>query len=268
MNHHQNSAGEILLPWLIIPVLGAGAAAYLIGLWRTRNRSSWPAHRTVAWFLGLGCIGAGLAGPMAAPAQASFTAHMVGHLLLGMAAPLLLVLATPVTLALRALPVEAARGLSTCLHSIVVRCVSHPLVAGVLAIGGLWLLYTTDLYRLMHASALVSGLVHIHVVVSGYLFTASIVGRDPNPHRSSMLVRSSVLVAFIALHSILAKWLYAHPPAGVEASDAQAGALVMYFGGDAVDLALIVLLFAGWYRATRPRGSLPGPSCTANTPGR
>lgn len=97
-------------------------------------------------------------------------------------------------------------------------------------------------------------LVLLHVLVVGYVFTASLVGVDPDPHRASMALRSTVLVLFIASHSILAKWLYARPPPGVADGDAQVGAQLMYYGGDAVDVALLVLLFAGWYAATRPRG--------------
>ena len=66
-------------------------------------------------------------------------------------------------------------------------------------------------------------------------------------------MRAVVLVLFIAAHSVLAKWLYAHPPAGVAPHDAHVGAQVMYYGGDVVDVLLIVLLFLSHYRATRPR---------------
>lgn len=66
-------------------------------------------------------------------------------------------------------------------------------------------------------------------------------------------MRSAVLIVFIAAHSILAKWLFAHPPAGVEAADGRVGAQLMYYGGDVIDITLIVLLFAGWYAAPRPR---------------
>jgi putative membrane protein len=201
----------------------------------------------------LACVAAALIGPLAVAARTSFTAHMAGHLLLGMLAPLLLVLAAPVTLALCALPASRARVVSRLLRYKPLRVITHPVTAAVLNAGGLWLLYTTDLFRLMHNSVLVHVAVHAHVLVAGYLFTAAIVAIDPNPHRASIGVRSVVLIGFIAVHSILAKWLYAHPPVGVDIADARAGAQLMYYGGDVVDVALIVLLFTGWYRATRPR---------------
>lgn len=208
-DHHVTDSGWAVFQAGAATLLTLAALAYTLGLLRTRGRSPWPAHRSVSWYLGLACAAAGVLGPVAEAAHTSFSAHMLGHLLLGMAAPLLLVLGAPVTLMLRVLPVPAARRVSWLLRSPWVRLVSDPVVAATLNAGGLWTLCTTELYQAMHASALV----HALVLLAGYLFTASLVGVDPDPHRASMALRSVVLVGFIAAHSILAKWLYAHPPA-------------------------------------------------------
>nr|WP_240898815.1 cytochrome c oxidase assembly protein [Kocuria sediminis] len=231
----------------------AGAAGYAAALWAARRRRPWPARRTVLWVAGLGCAGVSLTGPLAAAAHGSFPAHMVVHLLLGMAAPLLLVLGAPVTLALRALPVAGARSLSRLLRSRPVRVVSHPVPAAALNAGGLWALYGTGLYAAMHSSAPVHAAVHAHVLLAGYLFTAAVVGVDPDPHRGSLRLRAAVLVGFLTVHAVLAKRLYGDPPAGVGAADAQLGSQIMYYGGDAVDVALLVVFFAQWYAAGRAR---------------
>lgn len=237
---------------VVVALVGA-AVGFAAAIWASRRRSPWPVGRTLAWYVGLVCAGVALTGPLATAARSSFSAHMIGHLLLGMLAPLLLALAAPVSLLLRALPVDHARTVSRVLTSPLLRVVTNPVVAGILNGGGLWALYTTDLYHLMHTSALLYAVVHLHIFVAGYIFTASIVGVDPDPHRASVQLRAVVLVLFIAAHSILAKWLYAHPPTGVEIDDARAGAQLMYYGGDVVDVTLIGLLLAGWYVATRPR---------------
>ncbi|MCY1159927.1 MAG: hypothetical protein MOP51_2952 [Citricoccus sp.] len=256
------SGGTDALGWaavdgVLVLFLVVAAAGYAVALRASRVRSRWPVRRTVCWYAGLGCVAAALLGPVGQAARGGFTAHMTGHLLLGMIAPLLLVLAAPVTLVLRALPVRAARSLTRLLRRRAVRVITHPVVTAVLSAGGLWVLYTTALYPLMHGSPLVHALVHAHVLLAGYLFTAALVGPDPDPHRTSMAMRSVVLVAFIASHSVLAKWLFAHPPAGVGQADGQAGAQLMYYGGDAVDVLLIVLLFSRWYATTRPRARVP-----------
>lgn len=248
---------------LVLLGLAVAAVGYAASVWASRDRGTWPVRRSVAWGAGLVCAGAGSLGPVAEAAHTSFTAHMLGHLLLGMLAPLLLVLGAPVTVLLRALPVGRARSVSRFLRRPTVRVLMHPVVAGVLNAGGLWLLYTSDLYPLMGASVLVHALVHAHLLVAGYLLTASVVGVDPAPHRASLPVRAAVLVVFIAAHSVLAKWLYAHPPPGVDPVDARVGAQLMYYGGDVVDVILLVLLFLGWYTATRV-GEPSAPSAVAD----
>lgn len=254
--HEHAAAGPPLLAVVAVLALAAGAVAYAAALRASRARSPWPVGRTLCWYAGLACAGAATAGPLADAARTGFTAHMAGHVLLGMLAPLLLVLAAPVTLLLRALPPARARRVVAVLRSPVARWAGHPAVAAALDVGGLWVLYTTGLFHLVHASAPVALVVHAHVLLAGWLLTASLVGPDPHPHRASIRVRAAVLVVFVAAHSVLAKWLYAHPPAGVAAADARAGAQLMYYAGDAVDVALMVLVAAGWYAASRPRDAL------------
>lgn len=267
---HGPTAATALSGWVVVEsvvavvLLGTGIG-YLLALRSGRHCRPWPAHRAVLLVLGLACAGAGLVGPIARAGHASFTAHMLAHLLVGMIAPLLLVRAAPVTALLRGLPQQRARLLARALRSPYVRFIGHPVTAAVLNAGGLWVLYSTGLFPLMHASLTVHVLVHVHVFASGYLLTASIVGIDPDPHRAPFRLRAAVLIAFIAAHSILAKHLYAHPPAGVEAADARMGAQLMYYGGDAVDVVLIVLLFLGLHRARRARDTAPRlPSPTAS----
>ena len=91
-------------------------------------------------------------------------------------------------------------------------------------------------------------LVHVHVFLAGWLFTHSLVGPDPAPHRAGLPVRAAVLVLAVAAHDVLAKTLYARPPAGVDPGGAAVGAQVMYYGGAPVEIALFVLLGAEWFR--------------------
>ena len=214
------------------------AVAYGIGLGRAAGRGPWPAHRTTAWYAGIVAAGAG----SALSTSDGAVAHAVGHLLLGMVAPLLLVLAAPVTLALRALPADRARLLSAVLRSGPARLLTHPVVAAVLDVGGLWLLFTTDLHTVPATQ--------LHVLAAGYLFTAAIVGVDPAPHRASPAYRAVVLVLASAAHGLLAKHLYA--------TGWQTGGMVMYYGGDVVEVALAALLCRQWLAGSVPRGRAAG----------
>jgi putative membrane protein len=219
----------------LIAGLVVAAVAYATAVGRLRRRGiDWPASRSLFWHAGLATAAAAGLGH-----HHDVRAHVSAHLLLGMAAPILLVLARPVTLLLRVLPAPRARRVTRFLRTPPVRVLTHPVTAAALDVGGLWLLYTTDLYAPALANPTLMGL---HMLLAGWLFTASIIGRDPMPHRPGPRTRGAVLLAFVAAHGILAKHLYGHPPVGVPAADAQAGAQFMYYGGDLLHLIVIVLL--------------------------
>jgi putative membrane protein len=117
--------------------------------------------------------------------------------------------------------------------------------------GGLWVLYITDLYMLMHQYFLIHLIVHCHLFLAGYFFTASILYIDPMSHRFSFLYRSIVCLITLAAHAILSKYIYAHPPIGVPFDQAKMGGMMMYYGGNIIDAVLIYFLCFQWFRATR-----------------
>ncbi len=245
-------------------LLSVAAAVYLAAAadQPRSGRQPWPAHRTVLWLLGLATIAAAGLGPLAGTARQDFPAHMAAHLLAGMLAPLLMALSAPVTLALRTLGVGPARRLSRLLNSRPARFLTHPATAAILNTGSLWALYATPLSDLTLRSAVWHHVLLAHFFLTGYLLTASLVGIDPAPHRTGFPQRLAVLGLAIAAHAILAKHLYAHPPAGVPAGAARQGAMLMYYGGDLLELALLALVCARWYRAARPAASRAGPAAT------
>ncbi|HEX5742177.1 MAG TPA: cytochrome c oxidase assembly protein [Pilimelia sp.] len=254
---HAVAHGGGALPWLLVLLpAGVTAVAYFAAVRAAARRGrAWPLWRLAAWCAGLATAVAAVRGPLGPGRHGDFAAHMTGHLLLGMLAPLLLAAAAPVTLALRALPGPAARRLARLLRAAPVRAVTHPVTAALLNVGGLWLLYTTGLYAAMADRPALHAAVHLHVLVSGYVFTAAVAGWDPSGHRARYGARAAVLVAFAAAHNILAKYLYGHPPAGVPAAEAHAGARLMYYGGDVLDVALFVVVCAQWYRAGARRAA-------------
>ena len=249
MNHGHHAGPELLT--VLGPLVALAAlTGYAVLVVRARRAGrSWPLGRALAWAAGCACALAAVVGPLAVASTTSWTAHMAGHLLLGMLGPLLLVVGAPVTLALRALPVGTARRLSRVLRSRPLRVLTEPSVAALLSVGGLWLLYATPLLALAHGDQAVGLLVHAHVLLSGYLLAAVLVGRDPLPHRRSTRHLLVVLVLALAAHDVLAKRLYAYGYAPMAMGDLQQGAQLMYYGGDAVDLLLAVLVCLRWYRS-------------------
>lgn len=229
-------------------------ACYLFAVYagnRRKRLRPWPWYRSIFWVLGVFACTSALVGPIAYRSHYDFVAHMVGHLLLGMLGPLLLVLSAPMTLLLRTLPVVAARRVSRLLKTPVAKFYTNPIITSFLNIGGLWLLYTTPLYHAMHSHVWLHILIHLHVFAAGYLFTISIIYIDPIARRFSYLFRTIVFIIALAGHGILSKFIYAYPPAGVPVEQVRPGAMFMYYGGDAVDLILILILFHQWYRSIR-----------------
>lgn len=218
-----------------------------------KKHSQWQTGRYLLFASGVIIAASALTGPLARLAHTDFTMHMLGHLLLGMLGPLLILHGRPMTLLLRTLKVSRARKLSKVLNMKYVKFISNPITASILNIGGLFLIYKTGLFELMHTSVLLFALVHLHVFLAGYLFTMSIIYIDIVTHRYSFLYRATVLIAALGCHKILSKLIYASPPESINRPDGEAGAMLMYYGGDLVDLALIIILCLEWYKAAGRR---------------
>lgn len=235
-----------------IAVVGVvGVVLYLVAAARLRRRGdAWPSSRALFFVSG----GVALAGAALAPLPGGpFTAHMGQHLVLAMAAPLLLVLGRPLTLALRVLPAgRARRALLAAAHSRAARWAVFPPLAAVVDIGGLWLLYRTPLAATAHHEPVPHALVQVHFVLAGLLFAFAVCALDPVRRRWNLAWRGLTLLAAGAAHAVLAKSLYGAPPPGTgyTAADVHTGAQLMYYGGDLVELALAVVLAVQWYTAT------------------
>lgn len=122
------------------------------------------------------------------------------------------------------------------------RCLSNPVTATALTVGGLVVLYSTGLYAQAARHDWVHILVHLHFVVSGSLFAAAFVGLDPRRRQPSMLLRFIVLMVASGAHDTIAKLIFAHGP-----STWRIGAQLMWYGGDGADALLLVILFVQVY---------------------
>ncbi len=192
--------------WLIAACFGL--FFYVAGALRLHARGDrWPIHRTVFWVLGMLLLVWVTGGPINAYQDYLFSVHMLGHMLLSMAIPLLLVAAAPITLALRAIRKrdDGTRGgrewIMWAVQSPFSKVVTHPFVAAAIFILSLWAFYFTDLVRWSMYEHLGHEWMVAHFLISGYLFVMSLIGADPVPYRLPYPGRLITLIAVMAMHA-------------------------------------------------------------------
>lgn len=197
---------DIDLLWAF--AVGFGAFFYLAGVWRMRRRGDrWPLYRTILWFAGLALLFWVTSGSVNAYQDYLFSMHMVGHMLLSMAIPMLLVFGAPVTLASRAIAKrsDGTRGgrewILWAVHTPFSRVITHPLVAAAIFIGSLWAFYYTDLFRWTLYDHIGHEWMVAHFLIAGYLFVQSLVGIDPVPYRLPYPFRLLTLIGVMAMHA-------------------------------------------------------------------
>jgi putative copper resistance protein D len=197
---------DIDILWLV--AAGFGLFFYLAGVIRLHRRGDrWPIYRTVFWVLGMLMLVWVTGGPINAYQEYLFSVHMLGHMMLSMAIPLLLVSGAPITLALRAIHKrdDGTRGgrewIMWAVHSPFSRVVTHPFVAAAIFIVSLWAFYFTDLVRWSMYEHLGHEWMVAHFLISGYLFVLSLIGADPVPYRLPYAGRLITLIAVMAMHA-------------------------------------------------------------------
>ncbi|WP_336921643.1 cytochrome c oxidase assembly protein, partial [Aquipuribacter sp. SD81] len=194
-----------LLWVLVVALLGAG---YLLGVRRLHRRGdAWPVWRTLLWLAGLAVVLLVTSSGLSTYGRWLFSAHMLQHMTMSMVAPLLLVPAAPVTLALRALRPRAdgSRGarewLLWGLHAPVTRFLTHPVAAATLFAGSLVAFYYSPLFGIALRTHYGHEAMHVHFLLTGYLFVWSLVGTDPGVRRTPYPLRLLILFATIAFHA-------------------------------------------------------------------
>jgi cytochrome c oxidase assembly factor CtaG/putative copper export protein len=262
------TAWDLDLLWML--VVGFGTFFYLAGVWRLHRRGDrWPVLRTVLWVTGMLTLFWVTSGPLNVYEQFLFSAHMLGHMLLGMAIPVLLVLSAPLTLALRAIRKrdDDSRGprewILLLVHSRYAAVLTHPLVAGGLFAASLWVFYYTPIFRWATEEHVGHTWMIVHFLLTGYLFAQAVVGIDPVAGRPPYPLRLILLLATMALHAffglslveshglLLADWYGAMgrtwglPPL----EDQQSAGGIAWSVGEIPTVVLAVLVAVLWNRS-------------------
>jgi len=256
------------LLWITVAALAGGL--YLRGVVRIHRRGDhWPWWRVLLWFAGLAALlWLTCGGPMVY-GRVLFSAHMLGHMMLSMLVPLLLVMAAPLTLALRTLPArhDGTRGprewVLAVLDSWYSRQMTRPAVSGFLFAGTLYLFYFSGLFPLALRTHIGHEVMHLHFLAAGYLFLWVLIGPDPGPHRPSPALRMMFMFAVITFHtffgvalmmsrSVLAEDFYSalqRPWSTDLVADQHLGGGVAWGLGELPMVAVALILAVQWARA-------------------
>lgn len=245
-------------------LLVVAAAAYFGAVRRLRGRGGqWPAARTVAFAAGLGALVVATQSGLARYDTVLFSAHVVQHLLLGMVGPFLLVLGAPVTLALRSSGRASRRWIVRVLRHPAIGALTHPVPAGAVFGGTLFVLYFTPLYGGSLRYGAVHAWVHVHFMVAGVLFCWAVVGVDRGAgghHRLGHGSRLLLVVLTVPFHAVLGlALLQARVPLGdgwYEAlhrswgasplSDQRLGGALLWAAGELFSVVAALVVLAQW----------------------
>jgi putative membrane protein len=244
--------GLLISHWRLAPVPVATAAAvcavYLAGA--RRVRAGWPARRTAAFLAGVGAALVAVDSGLERFDDRLLSAHMAQHMLLLLAAPLLMLIGRPLELALRALPARWRPPLARALRRLA--GATRPLVClgGFAVVVGLTHLPGFYGATLVHPA--LHDAEHALYLVAGGLMWWPILDGDPVPRRRlDGLGRLLYLIAAMVPMAMLGAYLNRHPtlvypaygpPArvlGVSAvSDQQQAGAIMWVLGDVFMVAV------------------------------
>lgn len=181
---------------------------YLAGVVRLRRRGDqWSFFATTTWVLGVTSIIYVTNIELGRYALVMMSAHMIQHMTLGMLAPILLVLGSPITLALRALKPTTGNyfgpreWITATLDSKWSKLITHPLVALPVYIGSIYAIYFSSLMSILMGSHLGHIFMHIHFVLSGYLFFWLVIGTDFQPRKLAHPLRLILVLMSMVFHA-------------------------------------------------------------------
>ncbi|HEX4725456.1 MAG TPA: cytochrome c oxidase assembly protein [Pseudonocardiaceae bacterium] len=195
---------RLLTDWRIDILFGPLAVLLAVGYLLAVRRASgpWPVARTVSWLAGCLLVLVATSSGIGRYAPAMFSMHMLSHMLLSMAAPVLLVLGAPLTLLDAVLPADAVS--RRLFGSPVVRALTHPVVALVLFAGSPFALYLTGLFDAAARFHWAHTAIGVWFFVVGLLFAWVVVGVDPTPRRLPNLARLGMLLAAMPSDTVFA----------------------------------------------------------------
>jgi putative copper resistance protein D len=261
---------EFKLDPLWLAVCALGIIGYLVGVTRLRRRGDkWSPARTISWMFGMLLLAYITNGAFNAYQEYLFSVHMMAHMLLSMAVPILLVPGAPITLISRATEKrhDDSRGLREwvlwAVHTKYAQFISHPIIAGLLFATSLVVFYYTPLFGWATREHIGHEWMVVHFVITGYLFVQALIGIDPGPHRLPYAMRIGLLILVLAFHAffglavmtgnglLLADWFGAMGRTWGQApiDDQHTGGAIAWGIGELPTAVLTIIVSVQWFKS-------------------
>jgi putative copper resistance protein D len=268
------SVAEVVTQWQFAPVVAAAVAVFgalyvwgAVRIHRKHPARPWSMLRTIAFMCGLLVIVIATQSGIGAYDDTLFYDHMIQHLLLIMVAPPLLVAGQPVTLLLHASRNPLHTWTKKFIRSRPIQWITWPgfgIAAYAATIVGTHL---TGFMNLVIEHAWVHNSEHVLFLVVGYLYFLPLIGHEPirwkvsYPLRLFLLFLAMPIDAFtgVVLNSESTDPFVALQPRNWGPSplnDIHEGGAVMWVGGAALMLVMIMVVFFGWTHETRPSAGM------------
>ncbi|MFM7014100.1 MAG: cytochrome c oxidase assembly protein, partial [Actinomycetota bacterium] len=264
------TSSKLDILWLVVGLWAI--AAYLLGVLRLQKRGdSWPISRTISWTLGMLLLIFVTSGSLNVYQEYLFSIHMISHMILTMAIPVLLVPGAPVTLLMRAVQKRGddSRGVREwvlwAVHTKFAQFIAHPIFASINFAASLVIFYFTPIFGWATKEHIGHEWMVVHFLITGYLFVQSLIGVDPGPKQIAFPLRLVVLIMVMAFHAffglalmagsglLLPEWYGAMgrtwglPPL----EDQQSGGAIAWGIGELPTVALTIIVCVQWFRADR-----------------
>jgi cytochrome c oxidase assembly factor CtaG len=256
-----------LTTWEFAPVVTAGlvvvAVGYLALVWRVRRDHPvrpWPVARTLSFLAGLGVVAVATQSSIGAYDDVLFWIHMWQHLLLLMVAPPLLLLGQPITLVLHAIGNPVHTFVKQIVRSKVVSALTFPPLGVALYMGTVVGTHLTSFMNVALTHPVAHDAEHALYLLAGYLYFLPLIGREPIRWRLSFPTKLFLLVLAMPVdtftgvvlnqtnHELFPAYVGRRDWGPTLVGDLHAGGAVMWIGGDAIMLVMVLALFAGVLR--------------------
>lgn len=237
--------------------------AYLLA-WRSARRrgTDWRRRSVLLWCSGIAVLVFTTQGSLRVYDDSLFWVHMVGHLLLVMVVPVLLVAGRPLDLAIAALPESRAQRFQNALHGRICSVVTNPGLGLALYTAVIVGTHLTGFMNQMMIHPWLGGIEQLMYVGAGVLFFLPLIGNAPIRWQLSAPLRMAMLVVAMPIDTFTGVVLgqtnkypwpmmaAMHPPwAPSLTTDLHAGGAIMWVGGDAIMAVMFGIAAVGWARS-------------------